>query len=108
MPYITIDYSDGQYYVKELTEEEADRGMQQGDFAYVSESTVAAWKSHCQQADAFHTLWRTLDNELELKKRQAAPSIDQRKLARLEAELTEARKTADHFHSLWLKANKTK
>jgi hypothetical protein len=68
MPYVTLDYRDGAYAVAPLTDDEADRLMQQGhEVVCVEDRVLTAWLAHCDQAAAFNTMWRALDNELALR-----------------------------------------
>lgn len=114
MPYITLDYRDGRYTVWTMTEDEADRGMQQGqDFAHVTDTVFAAWQAHQNQDEVYQALWRTLDNELKLKNLPRRPSdieLLERKVKHLETCIVGAEQKAEMYHNMWLteKAAKAK
>jgi len=62
MPYILLDYANG-YRARAITLDEADRLEQQGnEVIYVEDRVLAAWENHCNEAAAFATMWRLLDN----------------------------------------------
>lgn len=72
MPYVIIEYSAvGKHEIRELSDESANAGMEQGrDFVFVDEAVLAAWRRHCEERTTWNTLWRALGDELALKLRE--------------------------------------
>jgi hypothetical protein len=74
MPYVLLDYRDGSYRVRAITDEEADNLMQQGgEVACVEDRVLAAWEHHRNEAAVFNTMWRSLDNELNVRRSLTYP-----------------------------------
>lgn len=64
MPYIHIRYSDGEYQVTPISDEDADKMFQQGlNPQLVEDDVYEAWLIHMKQHRVFNTLWRVLDNQ---------------------------------------------
>jgi hypothetical protein len=70
MPYVTIDSRDGGFRIQPMSDEDADKRMQQGDDPIlIDDSVYTAWLVHQNQHSVFNTLWRTLQNNYSEKKR---------------------------------------
>lgn len=64
MPYVTIQSHDGEFHVSPMTDDDADRLMQQGDNPiYIEDDVFEAWVAHKKQHTVFNALWRTLQNQ---------------------------------------------
>lgn len=70
MPYVSIQSRDGTFDVRSMTDEDADRLMQQGDDPiYIEADVLEAWDAHKKQHAVFKALWRMLQNQRAEKKR---------------------------------------
>jgi len=64
MPYVTINPVDGEFYVKPMSDEDADRLMQQGgEVIHIEDDVYDAWCAHMKQHRVFHALFRQLRND---------------------------------------------
>lgn len=70
MPYVMIHSRDAGFEIRPMTDEDADKRMQQGDDPIlIDDGVYTAWLAHKNQHDVFNTLWRTLKNHYDEKQR---------------------------------------
>jgi hypothetical protein len=96
MTKILLDHSDGRYSTRHLSDEEAAAFEDQGgEVAHVEDHVLEAWHRHCEQEGVWQTLWRVIDNEryVRRRERELLPLEDaDREIARLKDELARAKR----------------
>ena len=101
MPKIDIDRSDGRYYVKQLTDEQANALETNGyDVAHVEDAVWEEYRRHVGSDGIWQALWRTISNDqyLRRRERELMPLEDAKwEIQRLKAELERAERMAKHY-----------
>lgn len=62
MARLLIDHSDGRYYTRPLTDEEA-AARDVFDVALIPDSVYEQYLRHCDQDRTWQTLWQAISNE---------------------------------------------
>jgi len=98
---ILIDYSDGRYFTRPLTDEEvADRATLDLDVAHVEDAVWEEYLRHCDQDGIWQALWRSISNEQYVRRREKElmPLEEaDREIAKLKDERDQARRMWQHF-----------
>ena len=110
MPKILLDHSDGRYYTRPLTDEEAaDREAIDLDVTYVEDAVWEEYLRHCGNDGIWQALWRAISNEQWMRRREKElmPLEDaDREIARLKEELARSERMAKHYEEGWSKATR--
>ena len=108
MPKLHLDYSDGRYATRLLTDEEAAAYEAAGcDVAHLEDDVYAAYRRDCERDAIWQALWRSISNEQYVRRREKVlmPLEDaDREIARLKTELAGAQRMAKHFEDEWDRA----
>lgn len=109
MTHLLLDWSDGHYSTRPIDAEEAKRLEDQGhDVAHVEDRVYEAWKRHCEDEGMWQALWRSIENEKYVRRREKellpleAADVE---IRRLRAELERVQRTANYFQDEWEKAS---
>lgn len=109
MAYVLLDYSDGSYSARPLTDEEAKSWEAAGHtVARIEDGVLRIWNDHCDRDAAWQALWRTIDSALyiERKEKELLPLEDaDREIQRLRAELERVQRSAKYFQEEWERAS---
>jgi hypothetical protein len=96
MAKLWLDWSDGHYSTRPLSDEEAADHETRGlAVAHVEDRVYDAWLRHCAEDGVWQALWRAISNEQYLRRREAElmPLEDaEREIARLRDELSRAKR----------------
>jgi hypothetical protein len=96
MAKIWLDWSDGHYSTRLLTDEEAaKREALDLDVTYVEERVLEAWHRHCDAEGAWQAMWRAISNEQSMRRREKEllPREEAvREIERLKDELARAKR----------------
>lgn len=107
---LLIDYSDGRYTTRPLTDEEAaDREAQGFDVAYVEDKVYEAYSRHCGEDGVWQALWRSIENEKWMRRREKEllPLEEaDREIARLKDELARAERMWKYHEDGWTRATR--
>ena len=105
MPKIDLDYSDGRYYTRQLTDEQVAEHEKRGfDVAHVEDAVWEEYLRHVGNDGIWQALWRTISNEQWMRRREKElmPLEEaDREIARLKAELERAERLAKHYEESW-------
>lgn len=108
MAKIWLDWSDGRYYTRLLTEEEAkdheDKGL---DVVHLEDNLWQAYRRDCERDAIWQAFWRAISNEQYMRRREKElmPLEDaEREIARLKTELASAQRMAKYFEDEWSRA----
>lgn len=108
MTKILIDHSDGRYFTRPLTDEEAaDCEKLDLDVAHVEDGIWEEYLRHCGQDGIWQALWRSISNEqwMRRRERELMPLEDaQREIERLKEELARAERMWKHHEEGWTRA----
>jgi hypothetical protein len=109
MAKIDLDYSDGRYFAKQLTDEQASEHEARGlDVAHVEDAVWAEYHRHVGNDGIWQALWRTISNEqyVRRRERELMPLEEaDREIARLKAELERAERLAKHYEESWTRVD---
>lgn len=109
MPKIDLDYSDGRYFVQQLTDADAAERESRGvDIAYVEDAVWEEYRRHVGQDGVWQALWRTISNEqyMRRRERELMPLEEaEREIARLKVELERAERMAKHYEENWTRVD---
>ena|ERR1700751_5604541 len=101
MPKIYLDGSDGRYYTRRLTEEEAAGCEAKGiDVAYIADTVWETYQRDCERAAIWQAFWQAISNEQSMRRREKALmplEAAEAKIAQLENDLAQARRMWSHF-----------
>lgn len=101
MPYLHLDWSDGRYWTRLLSEEEATKCEELGiTVAYLEDAAYETYLRDCERDAIWQVLWRAISNEQSTRRRQKElmPLEEaEREIARLKDELARAERMAKHF-----------
>jgi hypothetical protein len=106
MAKIWIDHSDGRYYTRPLTDEEA-AARDVFDVALIPDSVYEQYLRHCDQDRTWQTLWQAISNEQSMHRREKElmPLEDaEREITRLKDDLARAQRMSRHFEEKWSEA----
>jgi hypothetical protein len=106
MARLLIDHSDGRYYTRPLTDEEA-AARDVFDVALIPDSVYEQYLRHCDQDRTWQTLWQAISNEQYMRRREKElmPLEDaERQIARLKDDLARAQRMSRHFEEKWSEA----
>ena len=96
MAKLWLDWSDGRYSVRLLTDEEAAKHAElELDVAYLEDAAYEAYLRHCDRDATWQALWRAIANEQSMRRRQKElmPLEDaEREIRRLKDELARAKR----------------
>lgn len=96
MPKLHLDWSDGRYSTRLLTDEEAAKYEESGcDVLYLEDKLYEAYSRYCEQDAMWQTFFRAISNEQHMRRRERElqPLEDaQREIARLKEELERAKR----------------
>lgn len=96
MAKIWLDYSDGSYSTRPLTDEEAaEHEAQGGDVAHVEDRVMEAYYRHVDQDTAWQALWRAISNEQYMRRREKELmplEAAEREIRRLNDDLAQAQR----------------
>ena len=109
MPKIDLYYSDGRYFVQQLTDADAAERESRGvDITYVEDAVWEEYRRHVGQDGIWQALWRTISNEqyMRRRERELMPLEDaEREIARLKVELERAERMAKHYEESWTRVD---
>ena len=96
MPKLHLDWSDGRYYTRPLSDEEAAAAEAAGcDVVYLQDDVYAAYQRDCERDAVWQAFWRAIGNEMSMRRRERElmPLEDaEREIARLKEELACAKR----------------
>jgi hypothetical protein len=108
MSKLHLDYSDGRYYTRVLTDEESATSEAAGcDVVHLEDHIYEAYQRDCGRDAIWQGLWRSISNEQYVRRREKElqPLEDaDREIARLKTELASAQRMAKHFEDEWDRA----
>ena len=106
MAKILLDYSDGHYSTRPLSDEEATKLEAQGnDVANVEDRVLDAWHRHCGEAGTWQALWRSISNEQYIRRREKdlLPLEEaDREIARLKDELARSKRMEKFYEEQYM------
>ncbi len=108
MAKLWIDYSDGRYFVRQLTDEEA-AARDLADVAHVEDGMWKEYLRHCGQDGIWQALWRSISNEqwMRRRERELQPLEDaEREIARLRSDLERSERIAKHYEKEYTRASR--
>ena len=101
MPYLHLDWSDGRYYTRVLTDEEAEKSEELGyDVAHLEDHVYEAYRKDAERDAIWQALWRAISNEQSMRRREKElrPLEDaEREIRRLKDDLARAERMSKHF-----------
>lgn len=96
MPKLHLDWSDGRYYTRPLTDEEATKAEEAGcDVVHLEDHVYEAYRRDYERDGIWQAFWRTVSNEQSMRRRaqELMPLEDaEREIARLKDELERAKR----------------
>lgn len=108
MAKIWLDYSDGRYYTRLLTEDEANENEAKGlDVVHLEDNLWEAYRRDCERDAIWQAFWRSISNEQYMRRREKAllPLEEaDREITRLKSELERAQRSATYFENEWSRA----
>lgn len=110
MAKIWLDHSDGRYFTRQLTDEEAAHHEAQGlDVAHVEDAVWAEYLRHCGNDGIWQALWRAISNDqyMRRRERELMPLEDaEREIARLKDDLARSERMAKHYEDGWTRVTR--
>ena len=101
MPKLHLDWSDGRYYTRVLTDEEAAKSEALGcDVAYLEDHVYEAYRKDAERDAIWQALWRAISNEQSMRRREKElrPLEEaEREIRRLQDDLARAERMSKHF-----------
>lgn len=108
MAKLLLDWSDGRYYTRSLTNKAAAEHEARGsDVVHLEDHVYQAYLRHCEHDATWQALWRAIENEQSMRRREKEilPLEDAaREIARLKGELARAQRMASYFEDEWSRA----
>lgn len=105
---LLLDWSDGHYSTRPLTDDEAAQAEAAGcTVAHVEDRVYEAYLRHCEQDGIWQALWRAISNEqyVQRREKELRPLEEaDREISRLQAELARAERMAKYFENEWDRA----
>jgi hypothetical protein len=96
VPKLHLDWSDGRYYTRPLTDEEAAASEAAGgDVVHLEDNVYAAYVRDCERDSIWQAFWRAVSNEQYMRRREKElMSLEEaeREIARLKEELARAQR----------------
>jgi hypothetical protein len=112
MAKINLDYSDGHYSTRALTDEEAAAyEAQGGDVAHVEDRVMEAYYRHVDQDRAWQAMWCAISNEQYMRRREKElmPLEDaEREIRKLKDDLAQAKRMWSFFEDEYTKHGQEK
>jgi hypothetical protein len=106
MTKLWLDWSDGHYSTRPLSDAEAaDREARGLDVTHVEDRVYDAWLRHCAEDGVWQALWCAIGNEQHLRRREREllPLEDaEREIARLREELARARRMETFYENYYV------
>ncbi|HSX22370.1 MAG TPA: hypothetical protein VLE97_06295 [Gaiellaceae bacterium] len=101
MPKLHVDWSDGRYSTRLLTDEEAAQWEASGStVVYLDDQVYAAYVRDCERDAIWQVFWRAICNEQYMRRREAELQpleAAEREIERLKNELARAERMSKHF-----------
>ena len=98
MPKIRLDYSDGCYSARALTDAEAtDREALELDVANIEDAIWEEYLQHCGQNGIWQALWRSISNEQYIRRRER----ELMPLEEAEREISQLKHDRDQARRMW-------
>ena len=108
MPKLHLDWSDGRYSTRPLTDEESVKCEALGvDVVHLEDGVYAAYLRDCERDGIWQAFWRAISNEqyMRRRERELLPLEDAaREIERLKDELARAQRMASYFENEWSRA----
>ena len=105
MAKIWIDWSDGRYYTRLLTDEEAQAAEEKDlDVVHLEDNIWESYVRDCERDAIWQAFWRSIQNEQSMRRREKElrPLEDAaREIARLKDDLARAERMSKHFEDEW-------
>ena len=102
---IHLDWSDGRYSTRPLTDEEVAKRDELGlDVVYLEDSVWEAYLRHCDRDATWQILWRSISNEQYMRRREKEllPLEDaEREIARLKEELARHKRMETYWEEAY-------
>ena len=106
MPKLHLDWSDGRYSTRLLTDEEAAKSEELGiQVVYLEDGVYAAYVRDCERDSIWQAFWRAISNEQYMRRREQElmPLEDaEREIARLKEELARAKRMETHWEEAYV------
>ena len=103
MAKIWLDHSDGRYYTRLLTDEEAKAAEDKGlDVVHLEDSLWEAYRRDCERDAIWQAFWRSISNEqyMRRRERELLPLEDaEREIARLKEELARSQRMEKFYEA---------
>ena len=107
MPYLHLDWSDGRYSTRPLSDEEAAKCEELGaDVAHLEDDIYAAYLRDCDRDAIWQALWRAISNEQSMRRREKELlplEAAEREIARLKEDLARAKRMEQFYEEHYLK-----
>jgi hypothetical protein len=101
VPKLHLDWSDGRYYTRVLSDEEAAESEKHGGtVVYLEDTVYEAYKRDSERDAIWQAFWRAICNEQYMRRREAELQpleSAEREIARLKDELARAERMSKHF-----------
>lgn len=106
MPKIHLDWSDGRYYTRQLTDAEVAEHESHGlDVVYVEDAVWETYRRDCERDGIWQAFWRTVANEQSMRRREKElmPLEEaEREIARLKEELARAHRMETFYQERYM------
>lgn len=107
MPKLHLDWSDGRYSTRPLSDEEAAECEALGiDVVYLEDGIYAAYQRDCERDDIWQAFWSAISNEKYMRRREneLMPLEDaEREIARLKEELARSQRMEKFYEEHYLR-----
>jgi hypothetical protein len=107
MPKLHLDWSDGRYSTRPLSDEEAAKCEELGiTVAHLEDHIYAAYLRDCERDSIWQALWRAISNEESMRRREKElmPLEDaEREIAKLRDELARAKRMEQFYEGQYMK-----
>ena len=107
MAKLWLDWSDGRYSTRLLTDEEAAKHDTMGfDVVHLEDNVYEAYLRHCDRDATWQVLWRSISNEQAMRRREKElmPLEDaEREIRRLKDELERAKRMEKFYEDAYVK-----
>ena len=107
MPKLHLDWSDGRYSTRPLSDEEATKCEALGvDVVYLEDGVYAAYLRDCERDSIWQAFWRAISNEQSMRRREKElmPLEDaEREITRLKEELARAKRMETFYEDAYVK-----
>ena len=110
MPKLHLDWSDGRYYTRLLTDEEAAASEEAGaDVVRLEDHVYEAYRRDADRDSIWQAFWRAISNEQSMRRREKElrPLEEaDREIARLKSELERVQRSATYFEDEWTRVRR--